>query len=44
MMADVENQTLHILREFRAAITTLDDKVDHVLRIPARASKASGRR
>ncbi len=27
-MADVENQTIHILRELRAAIKALDDKVD----------------
>jgi len=28
-MADIENQTIHILRELRAAIKALDDKVDH---------------
>jgi polyhydroxyalkanoate synthesis regulator phasin len=28
-MADVENQTIHILRELRTAIKALDDKVDH---------------
>ena len=28
-MADVENQTIHILRELRAPIKALDDKVDH---------------
>jgi polyhydroxyalkanoate synthesis regulator phasin len=27
-MADVENQTIHVLRELRAAIKSLDDKVD----------------
>ena len=27
-MADIENQTIHILRELRAAIKALDDKVD----------------
>ncbi len=27
-MADIENQPIHILRELRAAIKALDDKVD----------------
>jgi len=29
VVADVENQTIHILRELRAAIKAMDEKVDN---------------